>query len=77
LAHYDKLAGYIQDEHGQKIQNGLFWKQEKNNIAARERYSNKIKVTLKITEHPVVATILVIVILAILWYMFGIDLRGF
>ena len=25
LAHYDKLGGYIQDENGNKIENGNFW----------------------------------------------------
>lgn len=77
LAHYDKLLGGIQNEQGQKIQNGLFWKQEKENIAVREERLNKVKTALEITRHPVIATILVVVILAILLYVFGIDLRGF
>ncbi len=77
LAHYDKLLGFIQNEQGQKIQNGLFWEQEKENIAVREKRSNQIKIILEITRHPVVATISIIVILAILLYVFGIDLRGF
>src|SRR3989338_1183668 len=29
LAHYDKHAGYIQDENGNKINNGAFWEAEK------------------------------------------------
>ena len=29
LAHYDKHAGYIQDENGNKIINGKFWEEEK------------------------------------------------
>ncbi len=29
LAHYDKLAGLIKDENGDKIDNGQFWKAEK------------------------------------------------
>ena len=28
LAHYDKHAGYIQDENGNKIINGKFWEEE-------------------------------------------------
>ncbi len=28
LAHYDKLPGYIQDENGNKIENGAFWRAE-------------------------------------------------
>lgn len=33
LAHYDKLAGFIQDENGNKVENGRFWEAEKARIA--------------------------------------------
>ncbi|MDP3726238.1 MAG: hypothetical protein Q8R36_03515 [bacterium] len=33
LAHYDKLGGYIQDENGQKINNGKCWEVEKARLA--------------------------------------------
>ena len=42
LAHYDKHAGYIQDENGNKIINGKFWEEENkrlqnelNNLASK------------------------------------------
>jgi len=45
LAHYDKLAGYIQDENGNKINNGPFWEAEKARLADEinnlENKSNK------------------------------------
>lgn len=34
LAYYDKLAGYIQDESGSKIENGIFWRIESERIEA-------------------------------------------
>lgn len=33
LAHYDKHAGYIQDENGNKVNNGAFWEAEKVRLA--------------------------------------------
>ncbi len=33
LAHYDKLAGLIRDENGNKVPNGNFWDAEKKRIA--------------------------------------------
>lgn len=32
LAHYDKHAGYIQDENGNKIINGKFWEEENTRL---------------------------------------------
>jgi hypothetical protein len=77
LAHYDKHGGYIQNDQGEKIQNGLFWEQEKENVSLREKRMNKIKTVFEITKHPVIATILVTLFFAILLYVFGIDLRSF
>ncbi len=37
LAHYDKLAGLIKDESGNKIENGQFWGAEKSRIADEPR----------------------------------------
>ena len=37
LAHYDKLAGLIRDENGNKIENGNFWEAEKKRIADEPR----------------------------------------
>lgn len=33
LAHYDKLAGLIKDERGDKVENGKFWEAEKARMA--------------------------------------------
>lgn len=33
LAHYDKLAGLIRNESGNKVENGRFWEAEKKRIA--------------------------------------------
>ena len=35
LAHYDKLAGLIKDESGSKMENGLFWKQERERLVEK------------------------------------------
>lgn len=32
LAHYDKLGGYIQDEQGNKVENGNFWQAESDRL---------------------------------------------
>lgn len=32
LAHYDKLGGYIQDEDGNKVENGSFWQAESERL---------------------------------------------
>lgn len=37
LAHYDKLAGLIKDENGNKVENGHFWEAEKKRIADEPR----------------------------------------
>lgn len=37
LAHYDKLAGLIKDENGNKVENGRFWEIEKKRIADEPR----------------------------------------
>ena len=37
LAHYDKLAGLIIDENGDKVENGKFWEIEKARIADQPR----------------------------------------
>ena len=37
LAHYDKLAGLIKDENGNKVENGPFWEPEKKRIADEPR----------------------------------------
>lgn len=33
LAHYDKLAGLIKDESGNKVENGQFWEPERKRLA--------------------------------------------
>lgn len=37
LAHYDKHAGLIKDESGQKVENGRFWAAEKTRLADEPR----------------------------------------
>lgn len=37
LAHYDKLAGLIKDENGNKVENGRFWEAEEKRIADEPR----------------------------------------
>ncbi len=32
FAHYDKLAGLIKDENGQKVENGRFWGEENSRL---------------------------------------------
>lgn len=77
LAHYDKLLGYIQDEHGNKIENGLFWKEENNKLETKKVRKENLAIFSEVTRHPVIASLIVIIIFAVLWYLFGIDLRSF
>lgn len=37
LAHYDRMAGLIKDENGNKIENGRFWGAEKKRMADEPR----------------------------------------
>jgi len=48
LAHYDKLAGLIKDENGNKVENGKFWEAEKARIADEpKQLKNKTNEELK------------------------------
>lgn len=38
LAHYDKLAGLIKDENGNKVENGRFWETEKKRFIEKVIY---------------------------------------
>lgn len=42
LAYYDKLAGYIQDQNGNKIENGQFWKKEQEKMIRQQKRKNKL-----------------------------------
>lgn len=77
LAHYDKRGGYIQDKDGNKINNDPFWQQEKMDIETQQQQRNRMKSIANITAHPVIASFIVIVLLAMLWYFFDIDLSRF
>jgi len=77
LAYYDKLSGRIEDEDCNPKQNGLYWKTE-NKKDGQKLYLRKILGRIeKITEHPVISSIIVIFVLAFLWYFLGVDLSRF
>lgn len=65
LAHYDKLGGYIQNEKGEKIKNGLFWEIEKASMVAKQKQKENWRLIEKITQHPVISSLLVAVIMLI------------
>lgn len=58
LAHYDKLAGLIKDENGDKIENGRFWKKEKERLVGeivsdldeREKFRTDFLTLLKVEK---------------------------
>lgn len=62
LAHYDKLGGYIQNEEGEKIKNGSFWEGEKASMATKQKRKENWRLIEKITQHPIIATLLVTII---------------
>lgn len=77
LANYDKLGGYIQNEQHEKVLNGRFWVEEKKRLAAigsRKEIWQRID---KATSHPVIASLIVVLLLALIFYLFGIDLSQF
>jgi|GEM_PF-2983701 len=77
LAHYDKLGGYVQYQDGTKVDNGLFWSKEKKRLEVKKRRNEFLKQLREITSHPVIVSSIIIILLAILWYIFGIDLSHF
>ncbi|MDO8500108.1 MAG: hypothetical protein Q7S66_05665 [bacterium] len=78
LAHYDKLGGYIQNEQHEKVLNGRFWQEEKERQVAIGNRKEIWRHIERATSHPVVASFIIIILLAILlWYIFGIDLSRF
>ncbi len=77
LAHYEKLGGYIQDGDDKKVLDSQFWKEEKKRLERNEKWNKYMKEVSRITSHPVIASLLVILILASLFYWLGIDLRSF
>src|SRR3989338_1235143 len=77
LAHYDKLAGYIKDSNGNKINNGPFWEKEKSKLESRQKQVTMWGWVAEITSHPVIATLTIILISAFIWYVFGFDLSRF
>ena len=77
LAHYDKLGGYIQYQDGTKVDNGLFYSKEKEVLEVKKRRNDFLKQLGQITSHPVIASSIIIILLILLWYIFGIDLSHF
>ena len=77
LAYYDSFAGLILDENGSKVESGKFWKKYQIKLAKEQKRRESLAIFGKITSHPVIASLIVITVLAILWYIFGVDLRSF
>lgn len=77
LAHYDKLGGYIQNEKHEKVLNGRFWQEENERLVAMGNRKEIWRHIEKATRHPVIASLVVILLLALIFYLFGIDLSRF
>ena len=77
LAHYNKLAGYIQDENGNKINNDLFWQKEKKRLEKKQKRKEFWEKIKNITSHPVISWLLIILISATIYYFLKIDLSRF
>jgi hypothetical protein len=80
LTHYDKLLGYIQNENGNKIENGQFWKAEKIRLARKEgriKNWNKLKdwgrITVSFIKGFFVLLLFILFILAIFAWVLGYD----
>lgn len=73
LAHYDKRGGHIEDETGNKIENNQFWKEEKMLIAVKQKQKENLKLIEKVTQHPIVSGLIVIVIVWLISSFFKKD----
>lgn len=80
LAFYDAHGGYIQDENGQKIDNGPF------RTALKEWSEGRIKRKQFLTSldswfrHPIIVSMIValltLIAIIVYWRIYGIDLRA-
>lgn len=77
LAHYDRLGGNIQDKNGIKIMNPSFWKSEERCLKRKEKIKHVFNFISEFTSHPVISTLVIVVIFAIFYYYFKIDLSKF
>ena len=73
LAHYDKFGGFIKDENGNKVENGIFWNQEKERLVKiqtrKEKWGRVIKWPVIIGKY--LLEIIAVLAAAYLVYKFG------
>ena len=78
MAYYDSFGGLILlAESRVKVPTGHFWPPYKKKLKNRERLKNFFQKVKEFTSHPVVAPFIIAVIVAILLYLSGIDIRNF
>lgn len=78
MAFYDSFAGLILfAENRAIIPNGYFWPPYEAKLIKKRKRKENLERIKEITSHPVIATLLVILVLAIIWYLFGVDLSRF
>lgn len=77
LVHYDRFGGLILDKNRNKIENGKFWKAYEEKIIRKKKIERNLETIGKITSHPIVAALILIIIFGLIWYFFGIDLSRF
>lgn len=73
LAYYDKFAGLILDEDGNKIENGQFWKEYQKKLARQQKWEERwdqVKKWILIIGKYLVG-ILISLVVAYLIYKFG------
>lgn len=69
LAYYDKLAGLIKDESGQKVENGRFWEGEKGRLA-KEKIKRERKVPTKDIPLWLKYLVAVVGVFGVLWVVY-------
>jgi len=77
LAYYDKLGGNIQDQWNCQIKNGEFWQKEEEKLIKKRERDRLISLFVDTTSHPVVASLILIAIVALALYLFEIDLTKY
>ncbi len=71
LAYYDRLEGYIQDNNGNKVNNGQFWEEVRKMTETKERRKKNLKQIDEFLKHPIIATVIAALLLAFVYWVVG------
>lgn len=76
LALYDAHGGYIQDERGSKVENGIFWPRERARSERAKKWRAFSTAINEWSRHPLVVTAVIMLCALLFWRIFGFDPRA-